>query len=103
MKFFSKKKFITILIYTVFIHFKADELQTKLTSIKQEIYNLYKNTLTKFSKNTLPEEEYNDHDYIETTESVVTKSITQSLEKNKVKKKAKKVTILEPPVKLQVS
>lgn len=46
-----------------------DELETKLTEIKLELFNNYRRTVKKLSNTFHNEEEYNDHDYIDNTES----------------------------------
>lgn len=46
-----------------------DELETRLTEIKLELFNNYKRTVKKLSNIFHNEEEYNDHDYIDNTES----------------------------------
>ncbi|KAF3424864.1 hypothetical protein E2986_05590 [Frieseomelitta varia] len=45
-----------------------DELESRLTEVKLELFNNYKKTIKKIS-DLQNEEEYNDHDYIENTES----------------------------------
>ncbi|XP_078035837.1 uncharacterized protein LOC144469440 [Augochlora pura] len=47
---------------------EVDELETRLTEVKVELFNNYKRTVQKIS-DLQNEEEYNDHDYIENTES----------------------------------
>lgn len=44
-----------------------DELETRLTEIKLELFNNYKRTVKKLSNIFQNEEEYNDHDYIDNT------------------------------------
>ena len=47
---------------------QIDELEIRLTEVKLELFNNYKKTVKKIS-DVQNEEEYNDHDYIENTES----------------------------------
>ncbi|OAD54534.1 hypothetical protein WN48_06643 [Eufriesea mexicana] len=47
---------------------EIDELESRLTEVKLELFNNYKKTIKKIS-DIQNEEEYNDHDYIENTES----------------------------------
>ncbi|KMQ92511.1 putative zinc finger protein 484 isoform x1 [Lasius niger] len=46
---------------------EVDELETRLTEIKLELFNNYKRTVKKLSNIFQNEEEYNDHDYIDNT------------------------------------
>lgn len=48
---------------------EVDELETRLTEIKLELFNNYKRTVKKLPNVFHNEEEYNDHDYIDNTES----------------------------------
>ncbi|XP_072761012.1 uncharacterized protein [Anoplolepis gracilipes] len=48
---------------------EVDELETRLTEIKLELFNSYKRTVKKLSNIFHNEEEYNDHDYIDNTDS----------------------------------
>ncbi|CAK9811836.1 Zinc finger protein 235 [Anthophora quadrimaculata] len=47
---------------------EIDELESRLTEVKVELFNNYKKTIKKIA-DMQNEEEYNDHDYIENTES----------------------------------
>ncbi|XP_076756055.1 uncharacterized protein LOC143426465 [Xylocopa sonorina] len=47
---------------------EIDELENRLTEVKLELFSNYKKTIKKLS-DVQNEEEYNDHDYIENTES----------------------------------
>ncbi|XP_076644623.1 uncharacterized protein LOC143354426 [Halictus rubicundus] len=47
---------------------EVDELESRLTEVKLELFNNYKRTVQKVS-DMRNEEDYNDHDYIENTES----------------------------------
>ncbi|CAK9813817.1 Zinc finger protein 235 [Anthophora plagiata] len=47
---------------------EIDELESRLTEVKVELFNNYKKTIKKIA-DIQNEEEYNDHDYIENTES----------------------------------
>ncbi|XP_076620715.1 uncharacterized protein LOC143341634 isoform X2 [Colletes latitarsis] len=47
---------------------EIDDLESRLTEVKLELFNNYKKTVTKIS-DLQNEEEYNDHDYMESTES----------------------------------
>lgn len=47
---------------------QIDELESRLLEVKLELFNNYKKTIKKIS-DIQNEEEYNDHDYIENTES----------------------------------
>ncbi|CAK9822982.1 Zinc finger protein 235 [Anthophora retusa] len=47
---------------------EIDELESRLTEVKVELFNNYKKTMKKIA-DLQNEEEYNDHDYIENTES----------------------------------
>ncbi|XP_011256418.1 zinc finger protein 431 isoform X1 [Camponotus floridanus] len=48
---------------------EVDELETRLTEIKLELFNNYKKTVKKLPNILYNEEEYNDHDYIDSTEN----------------------------------
>lgn len=50
---------------------EVDELETRLTEIKLELFNNYNKTVNKLSNTFHNEEEYNDHDYIDSTESQI--------------------------------
>lgn len=66
---------------------QVDALECRMSEIKCDIFNSYKQTIRKVSESFSNDEEYNDHDYLDTSETAI-QEITDVKTNSNLKKRS---------------
>ena len=75
---------------------QVDALECRMSEIKSDIFNSYKQTIKKVSESFSNDEEYNDHDYLDSSETP-----TQEINPTKSNLNLKKRNEAKKPVEIE--